>query len=475
MRIVLATAPIPEISWNTGSFPPLGLLYLAAGVKHMPDVRVSLVDAFGRGMDVDRAVEAILANSPDVVGISVASKNLKDVATLLAKLKGARQDILTLAGGIHATLFDHLLLGEIPDLDLVLRGEADHSFPELCRRLTTGATMAEVPGLSYRARGKIIRGEPQLIEDLDSLPLPDRSLLDPEDYGTQWYGYTLPEMPKFATAFSSRGCAYNCTFCAGTTLCHNRLRARSAENVFQELLQLSRNGFEIVIFFDDNFTGDESRIERLCSLILEHRLKLHLAFAGSLHSLSQRTLKLMHRAGFDLVFIGVESGSDAQLRRYRKPATSDSLAAAISKAKKAHMITIASFITGAREEQDEDYVATKSFLWRTLPHVGEVNPLMVHPGSHLWEEIHGAAEPNTLEASESRLVSRFPGQMKKERIKWRESDFRKTFVHTWLHWRRILDLLDLRFHNPLFVRLVHAVFKTPGPLFRFLSSKTIRD
>ncbi len=475
MNIVLATTPLPEISWNTGSFPPLGLLYLGAGVKHLPNIRVSLVDAFGEGLDVDRSADRILSYSPDVVGISVASRHLKNLATLLAKLKAARRDLLTIAGGIHATLFDHLLLKKIPKLDLILRGEADQSFSELCQRLMAGEAITRVPGLSYRAKGRIRRGEPQQIEDLDALPFPDRSLLNSNGYGLQWYGYPLPQMPRFTTAFSSRGCTYNCTFCAGTKLCRNQLRTRSPENVFQELVQLSQEGFEFVIFFDDNFTGEESRVERLCHLILEHQLNLRLAFAGSLHSLPQSTLDLMHQAGFDLVFVGVESGSDAQLRRYRKPATSQSLASGVLRAKQAHMVIIASFITGSREEEEADHEASKSFIWETLPHICEINPLMVHPGSHLWEEINGSKEPKTLEASESRLVSRFSGQMKKEIIKYRERDFRRTFHRSWIHWRRIFDLLDLWAHNPLFGRILKIVVQTPRPLIQFLTSKSMRE
>jgi anaerobic magnesium-protoporphyrin IX monomethyl ester cyclase len=466
MNIVLVTVPIPEIPWNTGSFPPLGLLYLAGGVKPLTKVKVSLVDAFCEGLNVRQSVERILSSSPDLVGLSMASRNLKEAASLLADLKSIRPELLTLAGGIHPTLFDHLLIKEIPSLDLVLRGEADESFPELCRRLLAGQEISGVPGLSYRARGKVRRGEPQFIEDLDTLPFPDRSLLDPNIYGTQWYGFNLPILPRFTTAFSSRGCLFNCTFCAGVKLCQNRLRTRSAENVLAELVSLSQEGFEFVIFFDDNFTGEAARVDKLCHLIIEHHLKLSLAFAGTLHHLPDATLHLMHQAGFDLVFVGVESGSDAQLRRYRKPSTSQVLATDILRAKNANMITIASFITGSKWEAESDHEATKDFVWKVRPHLCEINPLMAHPGSHLWEEIHAGQDPQTLEESESRLVSRFPGQMPKALIKFRERDFRRTFRRSWLHWRRIVELLDLFAHNQLFARLFKTLLTRPLPLLK---------
>ncbi len=462
---------MPKVPWNAGSFPPLGLLYLAGSVKNLPDVRVRLVDAFCEGLDVDQSAEKILSHSPDVVGVSVTSRHFEVLSRLLANLKAARRDILTIAGGIHATLFDHLLLKEIPALDLVLRGEADASFPELCQRLMAGEEMVGVSGLSYRANGEVVRGEPQHIEDLDSLPFPDRSIADFTGYGFQWYGFRLPNLPRFTTAFSSRGCNFNCTFCAGTKLCHNKLRTRSAENVFQELAQLSQEGFEFVIFFDDNFTGEASRVDKLCRLILEHGLTLRLAFAGTLYNVPPATLQLMHQAGFDLVFLGVESASDAQLKRYRKPATRQSLASDILRAKEAHMFTIASFITGSKEEEESDHEASQSFIRKVQPHFCEINPLMVHPGSHLWEEMHSFKEPETLEESQSSPIFRFPGQLNKEIIKRRERDFRRTFHRSWLHWRRIFDLLDLFRHNPLAAKLVKDLLRNPMPLLQFFRKR----
>ncbi len=474
LNIVLATSPI-DIAWNSGSFPPLGLLYLAANIKNLPGVRVKIVDAFCEGLNVDQTAERILALSPDVVGVSVMSTKLENLPRLLGRIKAARHDTLTLAGGLHATLFDRLLLKEIPELDLVLRGEAEESFLELGKRLLAGKETAGLPGLSYRAQGKVIRGEPQQIEDLDSLPFPDRSLLDYPGYGKQWYGFELPLLPRFTTAFSSRGCLFNCTFCAGTKLSGNRLRIRSAENVLQELLVLSQEGYEFVIFFDDNFTGNVDRLDKLCHLIIEHIPNMRLACAGTLHHVPDATLDLMHRAGFDLVFLGVESGSDEQLRRYRKPTTRKQLATDIIRTKKAHIATIASFITGGLGETDQDHEATRTLVWEVMPIIAEINPLMVHPGSCLWDEIHGSQEPKTLKESESLLVSNFPGQMDKATLKFRERDFRRTFLKSWLHWRRIFDFLDLLRHNRLIGGIIKDVFRTPQTLFMYLLRQNYRE
>jgi anaerobic magnesium-protoporphyrin IX monomethyl ester cyclase len=283
VNIALATSPDKRSPWNVGSFPPLGLLYVAASVNNIPGVRVKLVDTFCEGLSMDQSVERILALAPDMLGVTVTSKNFQEAWKLTAGVKAARPDVLIIFGGIHPSLFDDLLLKEMPQLDLILRGEAEKGFPQLCQRLMKGEDIAGVPGISYRSNGAVVRGELQRIQDLDALPFPDRSLLDYKGYGAQWYGFKLPKTLPLTTASSSRGCPWHCTFCSCTRMFGNRLRTRSAENVFQELLQLAHKGFKAVIFFDDNFTGNVERVNRLCRLILEHGLEMNFACAGMLH------------------------------------------------------------------------------------------------------------------------------------------------------------------------------------------------
>jgi anaerobic magnesium-protoporphyrin IX monomethyl ester cyclase len=459
MNIVLATAPIPDLKGNAGSFPPLGLMYLAGSVKNLPGVQVSLVDAANEGLTAEETAARILALSPDLIGISVGSCGVRHTPALLASLKAARKDALTIGGGVHATVFDHLMLKEIPTLDFVLRGEADESFPELCRRLMAGKKITGIAGLSHRARGKIVRGELQLVQNLDAMPFPDRDILERYKYGIQFFGFVLPKLPKFTTAYSSRGCPYRCTFCAGTL--YGRLRTRSARNVFQELQELYGNGYRTVIFCDDNFTGDVARVDELCRIILEHKLEMHLGCVGTLHNVPDETLNLMHEAGFALIYVGAESGSDAQLRRFKKPTKSEWLAGDIRRAKKAHLFTIASFITGEQGETPSDHEASKALVRKVRPHVCEIGPLMLFPGSQLWRDITGPGEPDRLEDTVIRMVSSFKGQLSKETIRARQRDFRETFKKTWLDWRRIFDIIDLLVYNKLFKGFIKEALLNP--------------
>ena len=258
-------------------------------MRDLPDVQVTVVDPYAEGLDSVQAARRILSYSPDMFGVTVNSQNIRRAWRLISRIKAERPDVLTIFGGHHATLFDRLVLREISELDLILRGEAEESFRELCRRLLRSEDIASVPGLSYRSGGEPVSGTPQMIEDMDSVPFPDRDTLEYRGYFTRYAGFRLPKVPMAATMITSRGCPYACTFCSKTPPMSNRWRPRSARNVLKELLQLSEEGYQLVLFVDENFTRNIARVDELSRLILEHRLqeKMRLGFQGSLHDVPQ--------------------------------------------------------------------------------------------------------------------------------------------------------------------------------------------
>lgn len=481
MKILLTPAPDEESPWNRGSFPPLGILYLAAGLRKLPGLQVQVIDINAESRTLDESVSKVLSCKPDMLGVSVTSGNILEARDYLVKIKTANPTITTVCGGIHPTLFDELMLKELPQVDFILRGEGDHSFPELCRRLSKGRSLKNLPGLSYRSNGNILRGEPQYIEDLNSLPSIDRTLLNPNLYGTRWYGWKLPQlMGKVTTAFTSKGCPFNCTFCSMVALCKRRFRARSAENVYQELGQIADQGFKLVIFFDDNFTVQQDRVGKLCELLLRHPLGLRFGFAGTLHLLPQSLLNLMQEAGFDLVFVGVESGSEKMLATYQKPAQAEAIADGVVRAKKANMFTIASFITGAPEETEDDFRKTLEFIEEIRPHVCDINPLMIHPGSPIWENIKGTEDPPKLEGSRSRPIWRFLSTVTADVVEKRKDKFRNAFFQTYrgvlgVRFARIIEALMLLIHNKTLQQALKLALKDSKIMSQFRSAPGNRN
>ena len=155
-------------------------------LKKNSENKIIIVDAYSEGLYAEEAAARVLAHQPDIFGLSVMSTNINRGLKLLKMVKQAQPTVTTVLGGQHATLFDRLLLREVPEADMVLRGEGEESFPKLCQTLQRNQSLTGLPGLSYRDRGKIIQGQPQVIKDLDALPFPDRTIPDYQGYFAQW-------------------------------------------------------------------------------------------------------------------------------------------------------------------------------------------------------------------------------------------------------------------------------------------------
>jgi radical SAM superfamily enzyme YgiQ (UPF0313 family) len=223
--------------------------------------------------------------------------------------------------------------------------------------------------------------------------------------------------------------------------------------VLQELQQLSRDGYQMAMFTDENLTVSISRMDHLCRLIIQDDLRMRFAFEGFVEHLPDSTLKLMREAGFDLFFMGVETGSDPQRRRYRKPGSAYTVAQGIRRAKKHHFLVYTWLMIGGPGETRDDLENTKDFLGGAQPHLINIGNVKVHPGSQLWHELVGPGEPATLKEADSREIFSFPGQADQITLaKQAQEIYRYYLKKILLRWDTLLELLRLIKYNPL-VRL----------------------
>jgi len=382
MKIFLSTPP----GRTTELWPPLGLLYIASCIREKRDDEVIVADAFCRNWDGPRLVQEILSAKPDVVGLNCSTHTFLDAVATLREVAEKLPEATIVLGGYHATLATEQILRGYPFIDYIVRGEGERSFVALLDCIEAGRPPAGIPGISFLNEGQYVTAEPELIEDLDALPFPDRSLL-----GAMQYGYVFQGIPltfgKFTTMCTSRGCAYDCTYCSCATFSHRRWRYRSAENVVDELELLQRQGYRSVVLIDDNFTQRESRVEEICSLIQERGIRLQLYCEGRVNHARPELLERMKAAGFDVIYFGVESASQRVLDFYRKRATVEQARQAIENAKRARMLVITSFILGAPPESPEDMRRTIEFIRSTRPHGVQLNVLDLLVGTPLWQDL----------------------------------------------------------------------------------------
>ena len=390
MRVLLSTPP----GKTTELWPPLGLLYIAASLRTRGRHDVQVLDAFCRNLSADNLVERVAAQRPDVFGMNCSTHTFLSAIGAVEKIREALPDATLVMGGYHSTFAAERILRDYPFVDYVIKGEAERAFPGLLECIEGGTEPARVEGISYRNDSGVVSQPLAVIKDLDRLPFPDRTMLGDLEYGYFHQNIRLT-FGKFTTIVSSRGCPFSCTYCSCATFSQRRWRARSATNVVDELEALYADGYENVVFVDDNFTLKKSRVVEICRQIRERKLRMRFYCEGRVDNAPYELLRTMKRAGFDVMYFGVESPTPRVLEYYRKGISAAQAEKAVADAKRAGFLVVTSFIIGAPVEAQQDIQHTIDFIRALRPHAVQVNILDCLIGTPIWDELtrQGVVQP----------------------------------------------------------------------------------
>jgi len=391
MKVVLSTPP----GKTTELWPPLGLLYVASSTLSERNDDIKVIDAFCENLEERELVARVVKERPDVFGINCSTHTFLSAIGVVKRIKEELPGTKTVLGGFHATFAGERILMEYPFLDFIVKGEAEESFPKLLTCVENGTTPSEVEGIGFMRAGNVVSNPLTLIEDLDSLPFPNRELAKEVEYGYYHKNIKLT-FGRFTTISSSRGCPFKCAFCSCAAFSLRKWRPRSPGNVVDELEQLYGDGYECCVFVDDNLTNLRSRIEKICDLIRERRIRMQFYFEGRVDNASPQLLTKMKQVGFNVIYFGIESPERHVLDYYRKTINAQQSMKAVMNAKKAGMIVITSYILGAPVESIEDMNNTVDFIRTIRPHALQINILDCLIGTEIWERLEkqGLIGPN---------------------------------------------------------------------------------
>jgi anaerobic magnesium-protoporphyrin IX monomethyl ester cyclase len=369
-----------------GSFPPLGILYLAA-VLEENGVEISVLDQPAKGYTLDETVKWIEKEDPDILGFSTFSVSGRTAALTSARVKEKNPNITIVFGNYYATFNPERILRKYPAVDIIVRGEGENTTIELLDCLKRGDNLKKVHGISFRSNENSILSTPDrpLIKDLDSLPFPDRKLVD-ADYHSIIAGANVAPK-KFTSMISSRGCVFRCRFCSCTQFGRNIWRPRSVKNTMEEILFLASEGYEQFIFADDSLTLNRKRVIELCRAMRKEKLEMDWLCEGRVDNCSYGMLWEMAKAGCRILFFGIESANQRILNYYNKRATPEQAKVAVKTAKKAGIdVIVGSFIVGAPDETKEEIRNTIEFAKKIPIDIAQFNILGVYPGTDIWDE-----------------------------------------------------------------------------------------
>lgn len=375
----MITTNVPEsVDTETGMYPPLGLLYVAAGLKAWTDADVELLDTLALHMDQDDIARHIARNKPDVVGIQAMTFTLVDAIATVRSSKAACPNAHVSLGGPHVNLYPEETL-RIAGVDSLVLGEGERPFAELVNALAVGGDIADVEGVAVMRGGRISTTHARALEaDLDSLPHPARDLID-----TSLYWSVLAKHNPITTAMTSRGCPMKCIFCDRPHL-GKTFRFRSANSVVDEMEDCVRRGIREIFLYDDTFSIKRERIFEIRDEIKRRGLDVQWDVRVRANNLDAEVVKAMKEAGVSRLHIGVESGSPRILKIIKKGITIEQAYHAFELCRKFGMTSLSYFMLGNPTETREDIEMTMRFIRKCRADYAHIAITTPFPGTELY-------------------------------------------------------------------------------------------
>ncbi len=376
MKILLVYPHYPDTFWSfrhalkfiskKANFPPLGLLTVAAMLpgeweKRLVDLNVqSLSDENIRWADY-----------VFVSAMVVQKESAREVIARCNKLKAK-----VVAGGpLFTTGFE-----EFEGVDHFVLGEAEATLPPFLSDLTRGC-LKPVYASDERP-------------DIDRTPLPMWSLINMKHYSAMSLQY-------------SRGCPFDCDFCDIIVLNGHTPRTKASQQMTKELDALYTAGWRGSLFIvDDNFIGNKRKLkeETLPAIIAWQKEKKYpfLPFTEASINLADddELLRLMTEAGFNRVFVGIETPNEDSLVECNKMQNSNrDLAAAVKKLQNAGLEVMGGFILGFDSDPASIFSKQIHFIQNTGIVTAMVGLLNAPKGTRLYKRLK----------SENRLTTNFTG------------------------------------------------------------------
>lgn len=309
----------PPLRTANARLEHLGLAYLAAALRRV-GIATQIVDGIVSRTGIRGVVDTVVEAAPRLVGITAMQPQGRALIAIAEGVRRKLPGVHVTAGGHFPTFCYDQLFRDVPALDSLVRGEGDAVFVDLVQRVLAGEDWRGLPGVSFRQDGTVISNPPgPLLANLDDLPFPARDTA----------AMSLARYGRLCVS-TSRGCYMKCTFCSVRAFYATQSgpgwRPRSPENVVEEMAILARD-YECTRFRfnDDTFIGPGAKgIERAHAIadeMLRRGLRCQFEILCRADNVERELMRHLQEAGLSTVALGIESGSQRQLDRYRKGTT----------------------------------------------------------------------------------------------------------------------------------------------------------
>jgi radical SAM superfamily enzyme YgiQ (UPF0313 family) len=339
VNILLVYPMYPDTFWSfkhalkfvskKASFPPLGLLTVAAMLPK--DWNKKLIDMNATKLKDE---DILWADYVFISAMSIQSESADEVIQICKKL-----DTKIVAGGPLFTSSSEYY----KNVDHLILNEAEITLPQFLSDLKEGKPQHKYTSEEWA--------------NISVTPLPLWEIVPMNNYSSMNVQY-------------SRGCPYDCEFCDITVLYGRRPRTKTKEQVIAELDALYFTGWRGPVFFvDDNFIGNKRKLKKeilpaIAGWMEERKHPFYLNTEASINLADdERLMQLMVKAGFEAVFIGIESPNEESLVECNKSQNRNrDLISSVKKIQRAGLEVQGGFIVGFDNDPPSIFEKLTNFI-----------------------------------------------------------------------------------------------------------------
>ncbi len=360
---------------NVNRLESLALETIASPLHH-------LVKFLDMRLEQDTALEKTLREfEPDVLGVTSFTTDVYIAIDIMRRAKDHNPDILTVVGGMHATVMPESFFQ--PWVDVVVIGEGDFSFSELVDAYENGGKFGDVRGIAFRKGDQFaFTNERELIDDLDKIPMPAIDIA--KKYSRRYHYASMYPCRSIETA---RGCLHRCKFCSVWKVHRGRYRRKSVERVLDEI-EGTRGRY--IIFVDDNFLQDAARAERIYEGIKDRGIEKIYGFQARTDTIAKNPDLVEKWADIGLagLLVGFESIKQEELDQLNKGTSIQDNEKAIKVMRDCGVVNWAAFVVNPDYEKNDfdgliKYIKEKEIDFLQLT---TLTPL---PGTDYFDEMRG--------------------------------------------------------------------------------------
>lgn len=322
-------------------------------------------------------------------------------------------------GGWHPSILPQQTVAN-KNVDIVVNGQGDKTFPELVHALEGSKDLKEVAGITFKRGEKIITTKARPLEDINDLPPLPYHLIDVEKclFGTEYGQRTIAYI-------SGYGCPHRCGFCVEQIVNKRKWVAIKAEQVVDEWENLVKKyHVDSIAVYDSNFFVDKQRVYDICRGLIRKKIKIKWGNANGripqLVKYEPEVWEAMEKSGCSMILTGAESGSQSALDFIDKDMNVGEIIKFTKLCKKHHIKILYSFLVGLpwsknpsenRRFINEEYKSTL-LLIDSLLKISKRNRFtyyifLPYPGAPLFDRAVklGLRIPRTLKGWSTYLMS----------------------------------------------------------------------